>query len=630
MCGFAGKYSYGSGQTVSEELLARMGATLRHRGPDDGGHYISEDRVLGLTHRRLSIIDLSGGHQPMCDAEEVCRIVFNGEIYNFPELRAELEGRGYHFRTRSDTEVILNLYRAFGESGFQKLNGIFAFALFDQRAKRLILARDHFGVKPLYYADRGGALLFGSEIKAILEDGSVPRELDRDAFDSFLSLRYNPSPETLVRGVRKLQPGHCLVAEPGKGTHVRGYWEYAPSTNVGIGEAEAVQEYRRLLEQAVRRQMLSDVPVGLLLSGGIDSAIVGMLMQQTSRERIKTFSIGFRGRGDYNELDDARATARLIGSDHREITISDREYLDFFPESFWYTEEPIAETTIPALYYVSRLAASEVKVVLAGQGADEPLAGYHRYIGERYLSLLAPLVRHLPLASVARILPRNERIKRAAFASQFTDEVERFFAIYTLFTPSMKDALIRPEVRAGMGGAALESLRAIHRGSAGLTETLSRLLYVDTRLSLSDNLLLFGDKMSMANSLEMRVPFLDVDLVRFLESLPVSLKLRGRTGKYIHKQALKNWLPPEILGRKKRGFDTPMDEWLQGDFAGTALRIMTEKHSACSNYFNLSYVASLVGKHAARKENYQRHIFALLSFELWHRRFLEGRSVSIG
>ena len=628
MCGFAGKYSYGSRQPVTEDLLARMGASLRHRGPDDGGHYISDDRVLGLAHRRLSIIDLSGGHQPMSDAGEACRIVFNGEIFNFPELRAELEERGYRFRTRSDTEVILNLYRAFGDSGFQRLNGIFAFALFDHGEKRLVLARDHFGVKPLYYADRGGALLFGSEIKAILEDGSVPRELDHDAFDSFLSLRFNPSPETLVRGVRKLQPGHCLVAEPGKGTHVRSYWEYEPATNSRIGEAEAVQEYRRLLEQAVRRQMLSDVPVGLLLSGGIDSAIVGLLMQQSSRERIKTFSIGFQGRGVYNELDDARATARLIGSDHREITISDREYLDFFPESLWCTEEPVAETTVPALYYVSRLAAREVKVVLAGQGADEPLAGYPRHIGERYLSVAAPLLRHLPLVSLARILPRNERIKRAAFAGRFTDEVERFFAIYTLFTPSMKDHLIRRELRAGMGGGALESLREIHRGTAGLSEALSRLLFIDTRFSLSDNLLMFGDKMSMANSLEMRVPFLDVDLVKFVESLPASLKLRGRTGKYIHKKALKRWLPAEILERKKRGFETPMDEWLQGDFAGTALRLLTEKHSACSHYFHLGYVASLVGRHVARKEDFKRHIFALLSFELWHRRFLEGRSVS--
>jgi asparagine synthase (glutamine-hydrolysing) len=450
-----------------------------------------------------------------------------------------------------------------------------------------------------------------------------------DAFDTFLTLRYSPSPMTLIDGVRKLHPGHCLLVERGREPELKAYWTPAPTTNHGIHIREAVEEYRRLLEQAVRRQMLSDVPVGLLLSGGIDSAVIGTLMRGGTRGPIQSFTIGFKGRGDYNELDDARASARFLGSEHYGLEIGAREYLEFFPRSFEFTEEPIAETTIPALYYVSRLAAEHVKVVLAGQGADEPLAGYHRYIGEKYLSSLAPLLRFLPLRVLASLLPRNERLKRASYASEFTDEVQRFVAIYTIFTPEQKHKLVLPELRERMRDRAREVVGRLHEPAKGMDETLSRLLYIDTRLSLPDNLLLFGDKMSMANSLEMRVPFLDLELVEFLESLPASFKLRGKKGKYIHKLALKGWLPDEIIGRPKRGFDTPMDEWLQGELAHTARRLILESDSACRRYFHVEYISEMISSHISRRENFQRHIFALLSFEIWHRVFLERRSVSL-
>jgi asparagine synthase (glutamine-hydrolysing) len=629
MCGIAGKISYRTDAAVTRDLLNRMERVLHHRGPDAGGVYLSVDRRVGFAHRRLSIIDLSGGSQPMADVSGDLVIVFNGEIYNFPELRAELEGRGHQFASRSDTEVILHLYREYGEGSFRRLNGIFAFAIHDRLRDRVILARDHFGVKPLYYSTVNGALVFGSEVKAILEDPAVPRTLDLDAFDTFLTLRYSPSPMTLIDGVRKLHPGHCLLIERDREPELRAFWTPAPRTNHGIHIHEAVQEYRRLLEKAVRRQMLSDVPVGLLLSGGIDSAVIGTLMREGSRGPIPSFTIGFKGRGDYNELDDARASARFLGSEHFGLEIGVREYLEFFPRSFEFTEEPIAETTIPALYYVSRLAAEHVKVVLAGQGADEPLAGYHRYIGEKYLSSLAPLFRFLPLRVLASLLPRNERLKRASYASGFTDEVQRFVAIYTLFTPEQKLKLVLPELRKRMRDRAREIVGRLHASTTGMDETLSRLVYIDTRLSLPDNLLLFGDKMSMANSLEMRVPFLDLELVEFLESLPASFKLRGRKGKYIHKLALKKWLPDEIIGRPKRGFDTPMDEWLQGELAHTARRLILESDSACRRYFHVEYISEMISSHISRRENFQRHIFALLSFEIWHRVFLERRSVSL-
>lgn len=627
MCGIAGQFVLTSDGLIDNELLSRMTACLSHRGPDDEGCYIDAERNVGLGHRRLSIIDLTTGHQPMSNETEDIWIVYNGEIYNFMELKKELLNKGVRFRTTSDTEVIIALYQEQGERSFARLNGIFALALFDRRKNCVILARDHFGVKPLYYAVHNGRLLFASEIKAILQDVSVPRELDYEALHSFLTFRYNPSPQTSLKNIHKLPPGHYLKATPNGEVLVESYWDYRPLTNSSITEEEAITEYQRLLESAVRRQMVSDVPVGLLLSGGIDSAVIGMLMRDTTSDRIKTFTIGFEGNGDYNEIDDARASARMIGSDHHELVISQQEYLDFFLQSFHHTEEPIAETTIPALYYVSKLASQHLKVVLAGQGADEPLAGYHRYRGEKYISRFASLLSMLPLNAIARLLPRNERLKRAAYATQFSEEYKRFLGIYTIFTPAMKRQLFNQETAKRVQDRDASFVERLYAETGGLESSLSKLLYIDTRMSLSDDLLLFGDKMTMANSLEMRVPFLDVELVKFLESLPARFKLRGSTGKYVHKKALAKWLPNEVINRKKRGFATPMDHWLQGSLADVARQMMNAPNSASRLYFDLGYINRMIEDHRNRRENYQRHIFALLSFELWHRSILENKAI---
>lgn len=622
MCGICGIYNYKTGKPVDEALIRTMTESIIHRGPDDEGFYFNGP--LGMGHRRLSIIDLKTGQQPMSNWAENIRIVFNGEIYNFHDLKKELEGKGYYFRTTSDTEVIIYMYEEYGEKAFARLNGIFALAIYDERKQCVMLARDHFGVKPLYYTMSNGSLIFGSEIKAIFQDPSVKKELDYEAFNSFLTFRYNPSPQTLFKNVKKLPPGHYLKATIKGNTELESYWNYTPRTDNDISEVEAIKEYQRLLENAVRRQMTSDVPVGLLLSGGVDSAVIGYLMQQEAQEKIKTFTIGFEGQGDFNELADARTTSHFIQSDHYDLTISQQEYLDFFYRSFFYTEEPIAETTIPALYYVSKLAASHVKVVLAGQGADEPLAGYPRYFGEQKISRYAPLLNILPLKMIAKLLPRNERFKRAAYAAQFTKEQERFLAIYTIFTPDQKEKLLNEEIKRLLINRDLELFENLYSQTSGLADSLSRLLFIDTRMCLSDDLLLFGDKMSMANSLEMRVPFLDLDLVQFLESLPAKFKLKGKTHKYIHKKAIKKWLPDEIIYRKKRGFATPMDEWLQKDLAVKAKELFNEKDSACRKYFNINFVNRMIELHQSRRENFQRRIFALLSFELWHRRFFEA------
>jgi asparagine synthase (glutamine-hydrolysing) len=405
------------------------------------------------------------------------------------------------------------------------------------------------------------------------------------------------------------------------------FWNYAPKTDPQISKDEAVEEYRRLFQAAVRRQMISDVPIGLLLSGGVDSAAIGMLMQRESKAPIKTFSIGFPGEGDHNELDDARATARLIGSEHFEMTISRQEYLDFFLDSFHFTEEPIAEPTIPALYHVSRLAAKHLKVVLAGQGADEPLAGYHRYLGEKIIADGGSLLRALPLRTLASLLPRNERLKRAAYATRFQREENRFLAIYTIFTPDQKAKLMNGHTARRTNNVDRELVGHLHHQTSHLTDSLSRLLFIDTRMSLSDNLLLFGDKMTMANSLEMRVPFLDVEFIKFVESLPGSLKIKGTTRKYIHKKAVEAWLPGEIIHRKKRGFATPIDKWLQNDLVGFARKVLLSSQSATRQYFEPEYVSRMIDDHAMRRENFQRHLFALLSFELWHKSFFENSAI---
>jgi len=630
MCGITGIFNYQTNQSVDLAVLKRMCRSIVHRGPDEGGFFIDQQSGVGLGHRRLSIIDLKTGKQPMSNSSENIWIVYNGEIYNFPELKKELQGKGYHFRTTSDTEVIIYLYEKYGEKAFSLLNGIFAFAIYDKRQKCVILARDYFGVKPLYYTLNNGRLLFGSEIKSIFQDPSIKKELDYDALNSFFTFRYNPSPQTLFKNIKKLFPGHYLKVSINGSIELKSYWNYMPKTNNSISEEEAIEEYQRLLSNAVSRQMISDVPVGLLLSGGVDSAVIGYLMQKKASEKIKTFTIGFQGKGDYNELIDARKTANLIGSEHYDLTITQSEYLKFFFESFYYTEEPIAESTIPALYYVSKLAANHLKVVLAGQGADELLAGYHRYLGARYINKYAWILHMFPFSSIVELLPRNERLKRATYVSELSSDLQRILGFYTIFTPKQKEILFNTKLKKIIHNSDESLVEKWYCQTNNLKDILAKMLFIDTRMSLSDDLLLFNDKITMANSLEMRVPFLDIELVKFLESLPSSYKLKMMNMKYIHKKAVEKWLPKEIIYRKKRGFATPVDDWLQADFVKTTKRLLNAKESSCKKYFNIDFINKMIDQHQKRKNNFQRHIFALLSFELWYKTFFEDKRIEEG
>lgn len=546
-------------------------------------------------------------------------IVFNGEIYNHRELRRKISG--ISFKGSSDTETILYYLMQFGIDAVRDFNGIFAFALLDKKRERIYLVRDIFGVKPIYYSVIEDKLIFSSEIKVILNNKAYRKELDTNSLDTFLTFRYNPSPQTLFKGIKKLEPATYLeFSIQGEMTQTC-YYLKEQKINKNIQEQEAIQEYKRLLDQAVERQLLSDVPVGLFLSGGLDSAVLGYFMASKTQYKINTFTVGFRGEGRYNELKDAADTASFIGSDHHEIYMEKEEYMNYFHQSFFHTEEPIAEPTIPALFYVSKLASKYVKVVLSGQGADEPMAGYKRYKGEKFLTEYQKLLSLFPLSMAEKIFPRNYSIARGVYAARFKNELERFIAIYTLFTPDLKASLYSGDMKELIMQDQKFLFEKYYRRADPGSGSLSKLLFLDTRTMLPDNLLLFNDKMTMACSLENRVPFLDIDLVNFIETLPEHFKLNHGLGKYVHRKAAEQWLPSSIINRKKRGFETPVEEWFKEELSHTLMDLVDSSDSFTRKYFQVAFIKKMINLHKQQKKNYKHQLFIILSLELWYRNF---------
>jgi asparagine synthase (glutamine-hydrolysing) len=622
MCGICGVFNL-NGAPADDDLVRRMTTAIRHRGPDGSGTYFAGP--IGLGHRRLSIIDLDGGAQPMGSDDGRLQVVFNGEVYNFIELREELTGKGHTFRTRSDTEVIIHGYEEWGLDVVRRFNGIFAFALWDANRQQLLLARDHLGVKPLYYTKVGQRFLFASEIKALLADPDCPKDVDLRSLGQLFTLRYVPSPATLFRTIRKLPPAHLMVVHP-DGTTIQRYWNWKPSIAEG-SEGELAERYQSLLQDAVRLQMRSDVPVGLFLSSGIDSNALLAIMSEQINRPVHTFTIGFEQGERSNETDDARATARKYGADHTEMIVGPRDYEKYFDRYLWDLEEPVGNETAAAFHFVSLIASRKVKVVLSGQGADEPWAGYDRYKGvklSQFYSQLPNLLTERMVRPLVGRFSRNEKLRRAAESLDEPDLLSRFIKIYSFYTSTMKSNLFRPWIQreiSANGIEAREALSHLQADVAGL-DPLTQMLYIDTRANLPDDLLMVADKTAMANSLEARVPYLDYRIVEFVESLSPSLKLKRLRGKYLHKKALGKWLPHEVIHRKKKGFANPVDRWLRVSMRHYVGDCLLSDHAAVRRYFNQDYIRSLVAQHEAGQQNYLRQIYLLISFELWHQKFL--------
>jgi asparagine synthase (glutamine-hydrolysing) len=623
MCGIFGVFNR-NGEPVAHELIQRMGSALKHRGPDGEGSYISNE--IGLGHRRLSIIDVAGGSQPITNEDSTLQIIFNGEIYNYIELREELLGAGHTFKTQSDTEVILHAYEQWGPACVERFNGMFAFAIWSSIEKSLFLARDHLGIKPLYYVVLGRRILFASEIKALLQDHECPRMVDLEALAQLFTLRYVPSPKTLFSGIYKLPPAHWMLVSAKK-VEFRHFWRCKATIRERCDESELVKTYQELVEDAVRLQMRSDVPVGLFLSSGVDSAALLALMRHHTDERIHTFTLGFEHGEQSNETREARNLAESFGADHTELIIGPKDYQDYYRRYLMDLEEPVGNETAAAFYFVSQMASKKVKVALTGQGADEPWAGYPRYIGaslsDTYSRLPYTFTKNIVQPIVLRTF-KNENLRRSVSSLNERHVLNRFIKIYSFYTSEMKSHLFQPWLLQHIstnGVEAENALRHLQRNVTNL-DSVNQMTYIDTRASLPDDLLMVSDKTAMANSLEARVPFLDRRVVEFTESLPSNLKLRHFNGKYLHKKAAEKWLPKEVVYRKKKGFANPIDCWLREQMKSFVDDCLLSDTSASARYFDQKYIRSLVADHEAGRKNHLRHIYLLISFELWHRQFL--------
>jgi asparagine synthase (glutamine-hydrolysing) len=606
---------------------------IRHRGPDDEGIYCG--RQIALGHRRLSIIDLSTGHQPLSNEDGSVWITFNGEIYNYRELRPYLLERGHKLRTESDTEVIVHLYEELGPRCVEKLRGMFAFAIWDEKERSLLLARDRVGIKPLYYYSNGEFLAFGSEIKSILALPEVKREVLPQTIDRFLTFYYVPGEETLLKDVRKLAPGHYLVAKNGR-VETHKYWDLDFSkTGDEVSEAETEKRLVDLLAKSVELHMISDVPVGFLLSGGVDSTAMLSLASERTRQPLSSYTVGFDGQGVMDERPFARLAAKTFGADHHEITISAREFVDFMPKYVWHMEEPVCEPPAIALFYVSKLASQYVKVLISGEGGDEAFAGYSTYRNISWFEQLKPLLRALnpswmPALSGAASVVQSD--KAAKYLPLLNCPFEDYYYSRTSgplqyfnqeFGNLYSDAFVGQVAK----DQSLEPIRRYHRAaqSYGLVD---RMLYVDSKSWLPDDLLVKADKMTMANSVELRVPLLDHEVLEFAAALPVNQKVRGSTTKYIAKKALSSRVPRPILDRRKAGFPVPYESWLSNGLKPWVCDVLFDGKTLSRGYFNRSAVEDLVTRNEISGK-YGKEIFSLLTLELWHRELLEGERTEV-
>ncbi len=624
MCGICGKLNFDRARAIDPALLKGMADTISHRGPDDEGYYVSGP--VGFGFRRLSIIDLNTGHQPISNEDGTVWIVFNGEIYNYQELREQLRCRGHVFRTNTDTEVIVHLYEEFGEKCVEKLRGMFAFAIWDEGQETLLLARDRVGIKPLYYWLGEKSIIFGSEIKSIFANRDVEPEVLLRGIDRFLTFYYTPGEETLFRNIRKLAPGCCMLVKGGK-IQIRQYWDLEFSC-VLRSVKDAEEELIALVEESLQLHMISDVPVGFLLSGGVDStAMLGFAVAKTNH-KLSSYTIGFDDPSVTDERPYARLAAARYGTEHHEMTIGPREFSDFLPLYVRYMEEPVCEPPAVALFYVSSLARNFVKVLISGEGGDEAFAGYPNYrsmfwleklksAGQPWKDVLGAMLTGLNRLTGSHRVTKYSQLLSTSFDSYY---YSRTSSPFTFFNSQMNELYTSDFLQFVDKKQSVSPTQGYLR-SQYEKDTLSKMQYVDTKTWLPDDLLIKADRMTMANSIELRVPLLDHKILEFAASLPRERKVRGLTTKYIARRALRTRVPKEILERKKVGFPVPYEYWMRGALKDWLSGILLDRETLARGYFRKSAIERLISENVDFGR-YSKELFSLAVLELWHREFL--------
>lgn len=629
MCGICGIYTPGGAGSGAADMVEHMMRLLEHRGPDDQGVYA--DREIGLGFRRLSIIDLATGRQPISNETEDIWLVFNGEIWNYRSLREELRACGHCFRTQGDAEVIVHAYEEYGVMCLARLHGMFGLAIWDERHQRLLLARDRPGKKPLYYTRLGDQVLFASEIKALLCQPRVPRAVDLQALADFLSVRYVPGPATLFKDIYKVQPGHWLLFEQGR-MREGCYWDFSfeplerrQPHPTGIYLDGVRQHVRRSVEE----RMIGDVPIGALLSGGVDSSVVVGIMSELSNQPVQTFAVGFDVPG-FSELPYARRVAEHFGTGHHELLLTGDDLATYWPLLTWHRDEPVSESSDLGVYLVSRLARRYVKVLLSGEGGDELFAGYPKYALDalaRYYHLLPACVRQKLIVPLIEHLPYELRRLKTASRSLAEPAPQRWVNWFGVFDDPLKKRLLSPEVQAQIdmnAGRIFQHWLDAHPQR----DDLSEMLYLDTKIWLPDNLLMKIDKMSMAFSIEGRLPLLDEHLIAFAASIPSHLKVHHGTTKYIFKRAYADFLPEDILKRRKMGFNVPIGVWFREGQRAFITNLLLSDHMCSRGLFERTVVEQMLRDHLNGRNNYQAQLFLLASLELWFRVFIDPPELS--
>lgn len=627
MCGICGVAFPKTSIHDTEEIVDEMCRAIRHRGPDDQGIHTSQNVGLGI--RRLSIIDLVTGHQPIHNEDETVWVVLNGEIYNFPELKERLENKGHRFYTRSDTEVLVHLYEDLGENLFAEINGMFGLAIWDEKKNKIILARDRLGKKPLHYVYDGKTLYFASEIKSLLKLPELTAEVDLNALDLYLTYECVPAPYTIYKNIHKLMPGHYLVLSD-DGMTIDKYWKLNCDLTIRMKETELVEELIERFREAVRMRLISDVPLGVFLSGGIDSSSIVAMMREIGVADIKTFNVAFE-ESSFDESTHARKVADYFDTDHYEMVLNPNEMINLIPEIANFLDEPLGDASIIPTYQLSKFTRQHVTVTLGGDGGDELFAGYPTYqahkLSRYYLKIpgflrrgvIEPLVNKLPVSD--ENISFDFQIKKFVSSVNLSPAVRNSLWLGS-FSPEEKDLLLSEDVRSELSSNTFAP--ALERWeSCSSSDEMQRILSLDLQLYLQDDILVKTDRASMATSLEVRAPFLDYTFVDFVSTIPSNLKLHNWTLKYIMKKAMRDKLPPGIADRKKKGFGIPVAKWLKNELRELTLDIFSESNLKKQGFFNFSYVQRLLNEHFRGLKDNRKLLWTLLAFQLWYEKFIK-------